>query len=72
MKTVKDQSQKQMKVIKNNKQLDSTNEHSYKYKLSFSVEREIFTNIYINTDKTEALISKALIDSYIVMMNLFQ
>ena len=55
-----------MKAIKTNKQLDNTNAHSYKYKL-FSMEREIFTNICISTDKTEALISKALIDSYIVI-----
>ena len=47
-KTIKDQGEKQVKAIEDNKQLADTNMHSHENELLFPKEKEIFKNIYSN------------------------
>ena len=47
IKTIEGQGERQIKAIKDHrKQVDNTNEYSYKEKLSQSRKRELFTDIY--------------------------
>ena len=70
MKTIEDQGGNQINAIKDNKELDNTSQYFYEYKLLLSKERKVFKNYYRIIDKE--LITKGLINSYIVMIKLFQ
>ena len=61
-KTIEDQREKQIKAIKDNKkQLANTNKHSYENELLFSLEEEVFKNIYNEKlDKIEELTKKMI------------
>ena len=60
-KTIKDQREKQIEAIQNNKKLANIND-DYKNKLLLSKEREIFKNIYNERlDKIEELNKKLVI-----------
>ena len=59
IKTIKDQGEKQVKAIQDNKQLVNINKDDYKDKLLLSREREIFKDIYNKRlDKIEELNNK--------------